>query len=79
LDLTKRDSLEFAVWDDITEEVQSQQVFCPKISLAAPQPLPITAKRLGNNKKVGFAAQYFNKPTVPGVVSGWITGNMNQT
>lgn len=65
---------ELQVWDDETEDSKRMRVVSFKESLYPPSALPITAARPPGKNKVGFAAQSFNVPEAPGLMSGWITG-----
>jgi hypothetical protein len=50
------------------------QVVCHGESLRPASALPITATRPPGRQGVGKAAQSFNIPEIPGVMSGWISG-----
>ena len=58
----------------ITPRVLPAQVVCHGESLRPPSALPITAIRPPGKDRVGYAAQSFNIPEIPGVMSGWISG-----
>jgi hypothetical protein len=78
--------MEEVVTEDVMEEVVTESgesfdkssnttsLICCKESLLPAEDLPITSKRSRGKDKVGSAAQSFNIPEIPGVMSGWISG-----
>ena len=65
---------ELSVWDDPSDSAKTIKMICHGESLQPASALPITAQRPAGKDKVGFAAQSFNIPEIPGVMSGWISG-----
>ena len=65
---------ELSVWDDPSDSAKTIKMICHGESLQPASALPITAQRPMGKDKVGFAAQSFNIPEIPGVMSGWISG-----
>jgi hypothetical protein len=65
---------ELSVWDDSSDKVKTMKTVCYTESLRPPSELPITAIRPPGKDKVGFAAQSFNIPEIPSVMSSWISG-----
>lgn len=65
---------ELLVWDERSEGPHTVKVVCYHESLLPPSALPMTAIRPPGKDRVGYAAQYFNIPEVPGVMSGWLSG-----
>ena len=65
---------ELSVWDDPSDSAKTIKMICHGESLQPASALPITAQRPAGKDKVGYAAQSFNIPEIPGVMSGWISG-----
>ena len=65
---------ELSVWDDPSDSTKTIKMICHGESLQPASALPITAQRPAGKDKVGYAAQSFNIPEIPGVMSGWISG-----
>ena len=72
--LGREEGDELAVWDDTSDTSKQLKVVCHEETLQPPSALPITTKRPVGKNKVGYAAQSFNIPEIPGAMSGWITG-----
>jgi len=64
------------VWDDANDQIKNDRVVCSADSLPEPAQLPITAPRPPNRQAVGSAAQFFAVPSIPNVMSGWLTGGL---
>ena len=69
---------ELSLWDDPNDKPTQLKVICFKESLEPPSALPITSERPPEKQIVGYAAQSFNQPEIPGVMSGWVSVNNNQ-
>ena len=64
---------ELSLWDDPNDKPTQLKVTCFKESLEPPSALPITSQRPPEKQIVGYAAQSFNQPEIPGVMSGWVS------
>lgn len=67
---------ELSLWDDPNDKPTQVKVTCFKESLEPPSALPITSERPPEKQIVGYAAQSFNQPEIPGVMSGWVRSEM---
>ena len=68
---------ELSLWDDPNDQPTRLKVTCFKESLEPPSALPITSERPPEKQIVGYAAQSFNQPEIPGVMSGWVNIETN--
>jgi hypothetical protein len=65
---------ELSIWDDESDVVKMTRCVCYRETLEPASALPITSVRPKGKEGCSYAAQCFNVPGNPGVMSGWISG-----